>query len=71
MPLFDYQCNVCDNKFSELRKIAEKDSEINCPSCDSLDTKRLLTTFSVGAVSGAAQSSCPTASSCSSAGQFG
>lgn len=69
MPMYDYQCEKCDLKFSELRKGSEKDFSINCPSCDASASKRLVTGFAVGAMSsGGPAASCPAASSCPSAG---
>lgn len=48
MPLFDYECQDCHHQFSELRKIAEKDAPIACPSCNKEETKRLVSAFAFG-----------------------
>jgi len=69
MPLYDYQCTECDNKFSELRKISEKDDEIACPNCNSLKNEKQLTTFAYN--SSIKSAGCPTAPSCPSASQYG
>lgn len=48
MPLFDYQCEACNNQFTELRKGSEKDLPISCPQCGKETSKRLVTGFSMG-----------------------
>ena len=70
MPLFDYKCDSCDNVFSELRGIAEKDNSIECPHCGTLTSNRMFTGFSIGSTTsnfGKAESmptTCPSAASC-------
>ena len=62
MPLYEYQCLQCTSGFTELRRCAEIDSQINCPECGSRETKRTISSFAVGGesagvVSGSAPSS--------------
>ena len=47
MPLYDYNCQHCESGFTELRRISEMDSPINCPECGSMLTSRSLSCFSV------------------------
>ncbi|MCP4294655.1 MAG: zinc ribbon domain-containing protein [Proteobacteria bacterium] len=67
--MYDYQCEKCDLKFSELRRGSEMNDPISCPSCKATTSKRLVTGFSVGSISGGGPaSSCASASSCPAAG---
>jgi len=42
MPLFDYECQKCGKKFSEVVKITRK-SNPKCPKCKSRKTKKIIT----------------------------
>ncbi|MHB8170826.1 MAG: FmdB family zinc ribbon protein [Thermincolia bacterium] len=61
MPTYDYQCEKCSRKFSELVKYEERD-EVLCPECKE-KAKRLISGFAVGRTS----SSCPQRDACGSA----
>ncbi|OGG95154.1 MAG: hypothetical protein A2527_08255 [Candidatus Lambdaproteobacteria bacterium RIFOXYD2_FULL_50_16] len=52
MPLFDYHCDQCGQTFTELRKGEQKDQPIDCPSCGSTQTQRLVTSFALGGQGG-------------------
>jgi len=45
MPIFEYRCSNCDTKFEVLHKSTTKQDEVNCPKCNSLDNKKLLSAF--------------------------
>lgn len=53
MPLYEYRCDSCGRTFEELRPSSEADAVIECPSCESRRTARMLSTF---AASGGASS---------------
>lgn len=40
MPLRDYECKACDHKFEDLQLAA--DIKPQCPECNSLDVKPLV-----------------------------
>lgn len=44
MPLFDYRCRSCDHTFEALVRGKEKPA---CPSCESADLERLVSTPAV------------------------
>lgn len=47
MPIFEYRCADCD---SEFEKIVFKEPEtVQCPTCRSVETRKLLSTFAVSA----------------------
>lgn len=54
MPIFEYQCEACDEKFEEL--VPSSDSKVSCPKCHSRETRKLLSVF---AASGSGSSSSP------------
>ena len=42
MPLFEYQCNNCENKFELLQRTNDAKKSPKCPICQTQDiTKRL------------------------------
>ena len=46
MPLYEYRCERCDERFEELRSSSDED-EVCCPSCGQ-PAKKLLSAFAVG-----------------------
>jgi putative FmdB family regulatory protein len=48
MPIYEYECNKCDEKFSLRRNISDKDEDIKCPQCGAKKPKRLFSTFATG-----------------------
>ena len=49
MPLFEYECRECGERFEALVQRASRPS---CPSCGSEDLEKQLSTFGLGGVSG-------------------
>ena len=43
MPLFEYKCEKCENKFESL--VLSSDEEICCPDCGSTNLEKLFSTF--------------------------
>ena len=46
MPIFEYKCKQCNNKFEVLHKSSVNQEEVNCPKCNSTENKKLLSSFS-------------------------
>lgn len=46
MPVFEYQCNDCKNKFEIFHKSQSSKEEIKCPSCESENNQKLFSAFS-------------------------
>jgi len=65
MPLYEYQCKKCEQKFEALVSFKNADNSVKCPNCDSDETSRLLSTF---ACKGNNVSSSASNSSCNSGG---
>lgn len=39
MPMIDYKCNECGREFFEI--VSSSDEKVQCPSCKSMNTKRI------------------------------
>ncbi len=39
MPIFEYKCKQCDNKFEVLHKSSTNQEEVSCPKCNSKKIK--------------------------------
>lgn len=64
MPIYEYRCKVCDERFSLLQPVGADKTNVHCSTCESTEVERLLSTFASGASS--SKSACPAAPSCSS-----
>ncbi len=74
MPIYEYLCSDCNQRFELLAKsMASGRSTTRCPKCGSADAQRQLSSFAVSAgasnvpacaQSGACDSYCPTQQSC-------
>lgn len=45
MPIYEYVCLECGNRFDALRSMKEADAPIECQRCKSEHTSRLLSVF--------------------------
>lgn len=66
MPMYEYQCSKCEDRFEELVTSAADEAEVKCPSCGSEKIFKVMSTFS----SHCAGSSPGHGSSCSSGRGF-
>jgi putative FmdB family regulatory protein len=48
MPMYEYRCQECGEKYEQLRRMSEADSNLVCPRCASQKVERLLSTFAAG-----------------------
>jgi putative FmdB family regulatory protein len=44
MPIYEYRCTACDERFEEL--VRNPDVTVACPSCGDARSERLLSVFS-------------------------
>lgn len=71
MPIYEYVCLDCGQRFEALRMIKDADSTANCVRCDSKHTSRMISLFyaqSGGRVVAGASSGCSSCSAGSCAG---
>ena len=55
MPMYEYRCENCGEKFEKLRRMSEADSGLKCPKCQSELVRRMYSAFATsgcGAPSG-------------------
>lgn len=48
MPLYEYACKNCGEKFEELRSLNDADRSNACPKCGSKSARRVMSTFATG-----------------------
>jgi putative FmdB family regulatory protein len=46
MPLYEYQCTQCGERFEVRQSIGEDGSNVCCPKCKAGKPKKLISTFS-------------------------
>ena len=51
MPIYEFECNKCEEKFEKLVGINESGSGVRCPKCDASNPRKLLSLFSSSASS--------------------
>lgn len=51
MPLYDYQCEKCGEKFEVRQRYGQDDSKVKCPKCNEPNPRKLITGFSTSASS--------------------
>jgi putative FmdB family regulatory protein len=45
MPIYEYRCESCSEKFEVLTRFAERDRAQACPACESTKTRVLVSSF--------------------------
>ena len=48
MPMYEYRCRKCSERFEMLRRMTDADRDVECPQCRSDEVERLLSAFSAG-----------------------
>ena len=64
MPIYEYQCLQCGERFEVRQSMGEDGSGLSCPKCNAQNPKRLFSSFfSPGSSAfGPSEMSCPTCS---------
>lgn len=70
MPIFEYRCSKCNEKFELLIGVGKENDESKCPNCGSKDLLKLFSTFGFKGENGGGAAGCSTctASSCDGCG---
>lgn len=58
MPIYEYQCSDCRDKFEVLQKVGEDGSDLKCPNCGAGNPKKVFSVFSSGDASSKSSTSC-------------
>lgn len=56
MPIYEYECTQCGEKFEVRQSFGEDGSELTCPKCRASNPRRLISSF-FGKSSGGGESS--------------
>ena len=48
MPLYEYRCRICDERFEVLQRVGEGPDSVACPRCGGRDVTKQLSTFAAG-----------------------
>ncbi|HID96394.1 MAG TPA: zinc ribbon domain-containing protein [Candidatus Latescibacteria bacterium] len=64
MPIYEYKCQVCEEKFEELVRNPEQEAALRCPSCGKANIQKLISSFAFRS-SGDRTSVSSSSSSCS------
>lgn len=60
MPIYEYRCQECEEKFEELVRSTDSQLEIKCPKCGGQKVKKLLSAFGIQTSGSASEPICPT-----------
>lgn len=48
VPIYEYQCSKCSNRFEMIHGASEKDLKIVCPKCGDSKPQRVISSFTCG-----------------------
>lgn len=48
MPIYEYECRDCGERFERLTTARERNASAACPQCGSENTERVVSGFAVG-----------------------
>lgn len=62
MPLYEYVCSTCGQRFDKMVRFSELDQRPECPHCHSSETRKQISTFATQSAGGysASTASCGT-----------
>lgn len=59
MPLYEYECKTCGERFEKRVSFSQTDQPQECPACHSSETKKRVSTFaSLGGTTSSGATSC-------------
>ena len=64
MPLYEYRCRDCSERFELLQRLGETGDGLLCPRCGAGQPDRLLSTFAAGGARETTAASCEGAPAC-------
>ena len=54
MPLYEYRCQACEERFEVLRRMGQDNAGVTCPSCGEGRVEREHSTFASGSAAACA-----------------
>lgn len=58
MPIYEFKCNECGNKFEMLRSVGDHRKDLQCPKCESKKVQKIFSV--VSSIVTQARASCKT-----------
>ena len=52
MPIYEYRCKSCDERFEMIRPVSEAGKRVGCPECGAKGAEKLPTSFAAHGGSG-------------------
>ncbi len=52
MPIYEFRCAACGNRFEKLCSCGESGERLSCPDCGARAPKRVMSSFSAAGTSG-------------------
>ncbi|NMB57738.1 MAG: zinc ribbon domain-containing protein [Chloroflexi bacterium] len=68
MPLYEYICQECNNRFEKRVSFSEADDDQECPVCGSSRSKKQISLFA--STNGTGSGNVSSSSSCGGSGRF-
>jgi putative FmdB family regulatory protein len=56
VPIYEYRCESCSEKFEVLTRFAERDKSMPCPACESTKTRVQVSSFAFAGAGDSLQS---------------
>lgn len=47
MPMYEYRCRECGEKYEQLRRMQDADIDLECPECGATNIERLVSGFAM------------------------
>jgi putative FmdB family regulatory protein len=60
MPIYEYECLKCGQRFELRRHITDSDSDVRCPKCGTEKPQRVISAFMMGPNTGGCATNSPT-----------
>lgn len=68
MPLYEYRCRACGERFEVLQRVGEGAEQVICPECGKTAPDKQLSTFAAGASGSTSSSSYSAPAGCGGGG---
>lgn len=71
MPIYEFECRDCGNRFETLRPLGDTGKGLKCPECGAGRPAKVFSTFAASSSSGNDAGACPQGTSCEAGSRFG
>ncbi|HXT20879.1 MAG TPA: zinc ribbon domain-containing protein [Thermoanaerobaculia bacterium] len=70
MPLYEYRCGGCSERFEVLQRLGAGNEDVLCPSCGTEKPERVLSTFAAGGAREGSSATCDAGTACCRGASF-